>query len=343
MRELPHAPGFTLTADAFLGPTERIGSVIAHQPPSVFAHFHDFYELAVVIGGSGLHVTTTGERALRRGSAIFVAPGVSHGYEMGDGLVVYNWFLRVEAAQFDLPWAPRDGHLGRLFGPAGMVPRSPIVVDLDDEALATCVGHLDAIGARPAAERSEAFEMGHLLLALDVLASRLEQQATGIVVIDPRAPSLIRSAIELIDADLRHHWTLDELAGRLCVGPFHLVRSFKRWVGTPPIAFSNRRRAERAAVLLTATDDPVAAIGADVGWPDPSHFSRRFLHEFGVTPRAYRVRGQEHRAAGHRGLPGPAIPERGTDQTWRPAGPLPSVRAGGDPGRGDADTVPARG
>ena len=61
---------------------------------------------------------------MRRGTAIFVAPGVSHGYEMGDDLVVYNCFLRVEAAQFDLPWVPRDGRLGRLFGPRGLAPRT---------------------------------------------------------------------------------------------------------------------------------------------------------------------------------------------------------------------------
>jgi AraC family L-rhamnose operon transcriptional activator RhaR len=301
MRELPHAPGYTLNADALIGPSELLGFATAHHPLSVFEHFHDFYELALVLRGTGLHITSDGGRMVRRGIAIFVAPGVSHGYEMGDDLTVYNCFLRVEAVQFDMPWAPRDGRLGRLFSPMGLVPRLPLVVALNEDAFLTCLGHLDAIRGRDAADRSEAHDLGHLLLALDVLASRLEHDDSEHVVVDPRAPSMVAAAIELLEQDLQRHWTLDELAGQLCIGPFHLVRLFKRWLGMPPIAWSNRRRAERAAILLATTDEPVAAIGAQVGWPDPSYFSRRFRQEFGVGARTYRARSHEHQAAAHPG------------------------------------------
>ncbi len=318
MRELPHAPGYTLTADAFIEPGELLGFNVAHQPLSVFAHFHDFYELALVLHGTGHHITSGGAQAVRRGTAIFVAPGVSHGYEMGDDLVVYNCFLRVEAAQFDLPWVPRDGRLGRLFGPRGLVPRMPVVVMLDEEALTACLGHLDAIQERPAGDRSEAYALGHLLLALDVLASRLEREDAAHTVLDPRAPALVASATALLDNDLCRHWTLDDLSGELCVGPFHLVRSFKRWVGMPPIAYANRRRAERAAILLSTTDDPVAAVGARVGWPDPSHFSRRFRREFGVGPRTYRAQSHEHQASGRPGGSGPTATSRVTGEVWTP-------------------------
>ena len=41
--------------------------------------------------------------------------------------------------------------------------------------------------------------------------------------------------------------------------------------------------------LVPSTDDPVADIGAKVGWPDPSHFARRFRQVHGCGPRAYRV------------------------------------------------------
>jgi AraC family L-rhamnose operon transcriptional activator RhaR len=301
MRELPHAPGFTLSADALIDRAAMIGFKIVNQPLHTFDHFHDFFELAFVIQGTGVHVSEAGEAPVARGTAVFVAPGVSHGYRMGDDLVVYNCFLRVEAAQFDLPWAPRDGRLGRLFSPPGLVPRHPLVAALDEDALVMCLGHLDAIRCRDASDRSEAHDLGHLLLALDVLASRLEHDDTEHVVVDPRAPSMVAAAIELLEQDLQRHWTLDELAGQLCIGPFHLVRLFKRWLGMPPIAWSNRRRAERAAILLATTDEPVAAIGAQVGWPDPSYFSRRFRQEFGVGARTYRARSHEHQAAAHPG------------------------------------------
>lgn len=146
-------------------------------------------------------------------------------------------------------------------------------------------------------DRSEAHDLGHLLLALDLLARELEQEQPDDPATDPRMPLLVTTAIELLEQDLRHRWNLDELSGRLFVNPFHLVRLFTRWVGLPPIAYATRRRAERAAILLWATDDPIAAIGAQVGWPDPGHFSRRFRHEFGVSPRSYRAQNREHHAS----------------------------------------------
>ena len=297
LRELPHAAGYTLSADAFMQPHEVVGFSIAHHPPNVFAHFHEFYEIGLILQGTGKHITTAGEELVRRGSAVFVAPGVSHGYEICHDLLVYNAFLRVEAARFDLAWAARDGLLGRLFMPAGAAPRLPIVMSLDESELAACLVHLDAIREQAAEDRSEAFELGHMLLALDVLARKLGREQPDHQRTDPRAPATVVSAVDLIEQDLRRHWTLDELAAQLYIGPFHLVRLFTRWVGLPPIAFANRRRAEQAAILLSATDDAVASIGAQVGWPDASHFSRRFHQEFGVSPRSYRTQSRQHGAA----------------------------------------------
>ena len=132
------------------------------------------------------------------------------------------------------------------------------------------------------------------------MARSLEHEQPEHVTVDPGAPELVAAATDLLDHDLQHHWTLDELSGRLYVGKFHLVRQFNRWVGLPPIAYLNRRRAERAAMLLASTDAPVASIGADVGWPDPSQFSRRFRQHMETTPREYRARSRRHYAARRR-------------------------------------------
>jgi AraC family L-rhamnose operon transcriptional activator RhaR len=299
---LPHKPGYTLPAEAFMQPDQLVGFSIAHQPLSVFVHFHDFYELALVVEGTGLHTTTAGEQRVHRGTVIFVGPGISHGWRMGEGLVVYNCMLRVEAAQFDLPWARRDEWLGPLFGPPGVESRQPVMATVDETTLEACLAHLDAIRERPAAERSEAYDLGHLLLALDVLARSLEREQPERVVIDPRAPELVAAAIDRLDHDLQHRWTLEELAGQLYVGTFHLVRQFNRWVGLPPVAYLNRRRAERAAMLLATTDTPVGSIGTEVGWADPSQFSRRFRQHMDMSPREYRARSRRHYASRRRGI-----------------------------------------
>ncbi len=291
---VPHAPGFTLPDEAFFEPSQLVGFDIAHPSGAVFMHYHDFYELALVIEGTGMHMTSAGEQRIHRGSVVFVAPGAGHGYRLGDHLVVYHCFLRIEAAQFDLPWASHDKWLGPLFTPPGTEPRPPAVGSLDEEALIECLAHLDAIKDRPADRRSEAFDLGHLLLALDVLARHMERGASGRPTGEVGSSTLVARAAELMNQDLTRRWTLDDLACQLFVSPFHLGRQFNRWVGLPPIAWLSRRRAERAAILLATTDSAIGAIGGEVGWPDPSQFSRRFHHHMGVSPRAYRAQSRTY-------------------------------------------------
>jgi AraC family L-rhamnose operon transcriptional activator RhaR len=302
MRHVPNVPGAVLNADAFMAPHELVGFFIAEQPRSVALHLHDFFEFALVIQGTGTHLSGERRHPVQRGSAVLIPPGALHGYELGEDLVVYNCFVRIEATEYDLPWIRRDDFLGRLFSGSdrvivdGTAGSQPVLVALDESELVACLAHFDAIRTRPADERSEAYDLGHLLLALDVLGRRVRAERPDLRAVDPRAPTIVVTAVELIESDLQRHWGLAELAAVVCVGQFHLARSFRRWVGQSPGAFANRRRAERAAVLLTTTDDPVASIGARVGWEDPAYFARRFRRETGVSPRVYRARARAHQA-----------------------------------------------
>jgi AraC family transcriptional regulator len=45
---------------------------------------------------------------------------------------------------------------------------------------------------------------------------------------------------------------------------------------------------ERAAELLSTTDDPISQIALDVGFSSQSHFTTVFKKFNGVTPLAYR-------------------------------------------------------
>lgn len=296
MHEIPHAPGYTLAAGAFMEPAEVVGFKIEHHFLTVFSHRHEFFELALVLSGTGVHKTALESRRIGRGWAVFVAPGLSHGWEMCDDMTVYNCFVRAEASQFELWWAQRDAVLSRLFAPGGLPPRAPTLVSLADDEFEICHGHLEAIRLQPRAERGRASDVGHLLLALDVIGRRLGADVQEGADVDTATPAVVARAIALLERDLRQRWTLEMLEEELALGRFHLVRLFRRWVGVPPIAYANRRRAERAAVSLARTDAPIASIGAEVGWPEPSGFARSFRRYFGVTPRVYRL---QSRAQGH--------------------------------------------
>lgn len=252
-------------------------------------HDHEFYEVAFITRGTGFHFCGSSEERIRRGTVIFMPPAVAHGYRALRDVVAYNCFFRAELSEFELLWASRDGALMTLFGRGAARP-DHVVTQLDPAALDGCIAELDAIKQQEPNKRSHANEIGHLLLALDVIARHGQSQVSQPPERRPATPRVVSAALDLIDRDLARRWTLAELSHEVFVGSFHLAHEFKRWVGVAPMAYVNQRRAEWAAVLLAGTDDSIGAIGRAVGWPEPASFSRHFRKAFGVSPREYRRR-----------------------------------------------------
>ncbi|WP_433166862.1 helix-turn-helix domain-containing protein [Kribbella sp. CA-247076] len=63
-------------------------------------HSHAFFEIAVVLAGTGTHVSAAGEVRLERDSIVVLRPGEWHGYADCDGLVVRNAYLGADIFAF---------------------------------------------------------------------------------------------------------------------------------------------------------------------------------------------------------------------------------------------------
>ncbi|MDD6240136.1 MAG: AraC family transcriptional regulator [Eubacteriales bacterium] len=63
---------------------------------------------------------------------------------------------------------------------------------------------------------------------------------------------------------------------------------FHRYAETSPIDFLNSYRLEMAATQLLSTKETIASIAFACGFNQQSYFSRMFLREYGMTPKAYR-------------------------------------------------------
>ncbi len=83
-----------------------------------------------------------------------------------------------------------------------------------------------------------------------------------------------------------HH--LGELVG---VHPVTLRRHFHHRFGATPVEFRLRMRLNRAAWLLWSCPTwPIAQVGSEAGFTDPSYFHRTFRRVVGLTPAQYRAR-----------------------------------------------------
>ena len=98
------------------------------------------------------------------------------------------------------------------------------------------------------------------------------------------------TVLEYISASYRERITTRELASLCFISEEHFCRFFKSEVGKTVTEYINQYRTDKAAVLLSETDDTIGDIGASVGFSDVNYFSRIFKKINGVTPGEYRKR-----------------------------------------------------
>ena len=71
--------------------------------------------------------------------------------------------------------------------------------------------------------------------------------------------------------------------------PRTLIRRFKSATGVSIGQYLQQRRLDEAQALLRRTNLSITEVGVAVGLNDPSHFSRMFREQTGLTPSAFRT------------------------------------------------------
>lgn len=102
-------------------------------------------------------------------------------------------------------------------------------------------------------------------------------------------PPWIRRACEQIDDACEEDVRIATLAAEARVHPVYFARAFRRHVGASPGDYLRRRRAARAARLLTGTA-PLVEIALACGFADQPAFTKAFSRSTGITPGAFRAR-----------------------------------------------------
>ena len=103
-------------------------------------------------------------------------------------------------------------------------------------------------------------------------------------------PAVDLSAIrEFIDRHYARPLTIDRLAARAGLSPFHFIRAFRAAFGQTPHQYLRAKRIERAQELLVTTPLPVTEICDQIGFTSLGSFSSLFRRVTGETPAAYRA------------------------------------------------------
>ena len=100
--------------------------------------------------------------------------------------------------------------------------------------------------------------------------------------------SPIKQLLKALKQNIRHWWTVSEMAELCQCSDDQLRRLFIRDVGMHPKHYIDRLKMRAASTMLTDSNHTVGEIAQELGYRDRFHFSRRFKAIIGFSPQAYR-------------------------------------------------------
>lgn len=103
---------------------------------------------------------------------------------------------------------------------------------------------------------------------------------------------LIRRAMACIHTHYAGPLTREDIAERIGISADYLTDCFRQEFGITPMTYIRRYRIRQACELLLSTDQSITQVAMNVGFSDSAHFTRTFLREIGLTPKAYRRKGK---------------------------------------------------
>ncbi len=159
-----------------------------------------------------------------------------------------------------------------------------------------CVSSVNSVADLMVYLCSEIFSMRAARHIENQFSPEIRQRFSPSTVGAPRelhGDELVADAQIEIAKDLRGIPSVPDLAARFGVSARTLSRRFKMAAGLSIGDYALRRRLDEAQSLLRRTNLSVTEVAFEVGLTDPSHFTRVFREQLGLTPTRYRAAVRE--------------------------------------------------
>lgn len=104
----------------------------------------------------------------------------------------------------------------------------------------------------------------------------------------PSLESRIQRAEEIARQSLGLPFGVQEFAEAAGLSRSRFSVAYQAHRGISAGCFLRKERMERAVALLSATEEPIARVGALVGYPEPTGFGRAFRRHTGLSPSRWR-------------------------------------------------------
>ncbi|WHA43620.1 helix-turn-helix domain-containing protein [Agrobacterium larrymoorei] len=246
-------------------------------------HRHEsFLQILYIAGGTGDAILGADIRPIEPPAIAIVPPGFEHGFRFSRDISGIVMTIIPDALSPSVQAMLRQN----LKRPALL---SFTDAPTSDAIIASC----EIVAEEYISRKSgwDALVEAHIC-ALVVHLSRTVSASSERAPIDTQ-DERIQTLLDLIIRNIREPRSADYYAAELGVSPTHLNRIVKRHWGTSLQRLIARQQIENAKHELLFTFSSVRMVAASMGFNDPAYFSRFFLKETGMTPKAWRLAEQQ--------------------------------------------------
>ena len=241
-------------------------------------HFHEFDRLVILLEGSVNYLVEEQSYDLLPWSVLLVRHHAIHKAVIDRSRPYERIILYLDRQYFE-----------RAFPGAGLMDcfdqadrRRRHLLTATEEQLKELKAAVEANEKAAADTRLGAQTMREtLIIQLLIHINRLHEAAPERA--EVRGDPKVQEALSYINEHFREELSVEILAERLYLSPYHFMRLFKAQTGSTVHAYVRQKRLMNAARLIRE-GVPAARAAADSGFGDYSAFHRAFKESFGVSP-----------------------------------------------------------
>lgn len=272
-----------LTSEQYMSLSSPFRMLKQEVDSTVSVHWHDFFEMEIVLSGSGTHVLNGTAKPLSRGMLFLLTPADFHEIipAPGERIRVYNLIFTeqfIRPPVYELLFAENREY----------------VFTFAEAACAALEAEYDRIWEESNLRRpgGELLIQGAFERIVIELVRKCGMNAGDD---DDRKPESFRPvhpAVRKAVTFIRHHFreplTLESVARHAGLSANYFSECFCKQMGEPFQQYVQQIRLQFARSLLLVSALPVTEICYISGFRTFSHFERTFKQSFGLPPNGYR-------------------------------------------------------
>lgn len=246
-------------------------------------HYHDYYELFVMLEGTSLHCVNNRKAKLHTGDMVFIRPSDVHDYICDDGKVfsMMNITFTVETLD-ELFRFLSDGFPGDKLKSAPYPP----AVHLSENDLKWFNSRMNSICAIDS-KHKEQIKTAIRILLFRIFTRFFSDFATE----DSDMPAWLDRLLDSMRQNGNYIYGVERMLKLTDKSREHTLRSIKKYTGMTATEFINGLRLSFIANMLRNSNHSVSDIIFESGFNNISWASTLFRRKFGMTMQEFRKNG----------------------------------------------------